>query len=187
MAGKVLTPSAVRDEPLIKPCRAKESVKTIPTKDTIQEKMEQMATGEDGRGDLLNRGFVWARSTDYILVVRVTDTDAKSYSKRAPAKALESQENEKKRKYLEACLERRCHFTPFSAQRMNLRQTSSSQTRQQMAKVILASMWIRQCSAKHCHCSRQAPMYGRKPSPCKRNQHPISHWKVGAGLSLFEC
>jgi hypothetical protein len=43
----------------------------------------------------------------------VTDTDAKSYSKRDPAKVLESQEKEKKRKYLEACLERRRHFTPF--------------------------------------------------------------------------
>ena len=45
--------------------------------------------------------------------LRVTDTDAKSYCKRTPAKVLESQEKEKKRKYLEACLERRRHFTPF--------------------------------------------------------------------------
>jgi hypothetical protein len=46
--------------------------------------------------------------------VHVTDTDAKTYCKRDPAKVLESQEKEKKRKYLEAaCLERRRHFTPF--------------------------------------------------------------------------
>jgi hypothetical protein len=46
-------------------------------------------------------GF-WARGTDCILDVRVTNTDAKSYSKRDPAKVLEPQEKEKKRKYLEA-------------------------------------------------------------------------------------
>jgi hypothetical protein len=64
-------------------------------------------------GELLIRGF-WAQGTDCILYVRVTDTDAKPYSKRDPAKVLESQEKEKKRKCLEACLERHRHFTPFA-------------------------------------------------------------------------
>ena len=61
--------------------------------------------GEDERGDLLIRGF-WARGTDCMLDVSVTDADAKSCCKRTPAKVLESQEKEKKKKYLEACLER---------------------------------------------------------------------------------
>jgi hypothetical protein len=113
LAGKALTPSAVRDELLIKSSRAKESEKDAPITDTSQKKTEQTATGKDERGDLLVRGF-WARGTDCVLDARVTDTDAKSYSKRDPAKVLvESQEKEKKRKYLEACLERRRHFTPF--------------------------------------------------------------------------
>ena len=43
-----------------------------------------------------------------------TDTDAKSYSKWGSSKVLESQERDKKkRKYLEAYLVRRHHFTPF--------------------------------------------------------------------------
>ncbi len=71
----------------------------------------ETTTGED-RSDLLLKGF-WARGTKCIVDVRVTDTDAKSYCKRAPAKVLESQEKEKKRKYLEPCLENRRHFTPF--------------------------------------------------------------------------
>jgi hypothetical protein len=51
-----------------------------------------------------------ALSNDNLLLKTI---DAKSYSKCTPAKELESQEKEKKRKHLEACLERRCHFTPF--------------------------------------------------------------------------
>jgi hypothetical protein len=73
---------------------------------------ENEATGEDNCGKLLLQGF-WAGGNDCIVDVRVTDTDAKSYVKQAPAKVLETQEKEKKRKYLEPCLENRQHFTPF--------------------------------------------------------------------------
>jgi hypothetical protein len=72
----------------------------------------QEAAPEDERGDLLIRGF-WARGTDCILDIHVTYTNAKSYCKRTPAKVTESQEKEKKRKYLENCLKQRHHFTPF--------------------------------------------------------------------------
>ena len=48
-----------------------------------------------------------------MLDARVTDADAKSHCKRTSAKVLESQEKEKKKRRLEACLERRRHFTPF--------------------------------------------------------------------------
>jgi hypothetical protein len=50
---------------------------------------------------------------DCILDVRVTDTDAKSNLSKDPAKVLEAHEKEKKKKYLEACLEQRRTFTPF--------------------------------------------------------------------------
>jgi hypothetical protein len=50
----------------------------------------------------------------FIINVRVTDTDAKSNrSKKAHAKVLAAHEREKKKKYLEACLEHHRHFTPF--------------------------------------------------------------------------
>ncbi len=114
MAGKALTPSAIRDKPLIRPGCVAENVSTCPTKCTNSKKStnENEATGKSERGDLLLRGF-WAQGTNCIVDVRVTDTDAKSYRKRDPAKVLETGEKEKKKKYPESCLEQRRHFTPF--------------------------------------------------------------------------
>jgi tRNA 2-selenouridine synthase SelU len=50
---------------------------------------------------------------DIIVDDRVTDTDAKPYQSRDPHKVLATQEREKKKKYLQSCLEQRKHFTPF--------------------------------------------------------------------------
>ena len=61
--------------------------------------------GEE-RGDVLIRGL-WARGTDCIIDVRVTDTDSKSCRSKDPMKALADQEKEKKKKYLQPCLEQR--------------------------------------------------------------------------------
>jgi hypothetical protein len=43
----------------------------------------------------------------------VTDTDAKLYRSQDPHKVLARQEREKKKMYLQSCLEQRKHFTPF--------------------------------------------------------------------------
>jgi hypothetical protein len=51
---------------------------------------------EDDRGDILLHGF-WARGTDCIVDVRVTDTDAKSYQLRGPANALKSVKKRRRR------------------------------------------------------------------------------------------
>jgi hypothetical protein len=61
---------------------------------------------------VLIRGL-WERGTDCIIDVRITDVDAKSNLSKHPKKVLIAQEKEKKKKYLEACLEQRRHFTPF--------------------------------------------------------------------------
>jgi hypothetical protein len=99
-----IIPSAVRDEPLIRSGRVADDKKALAPNSTNQpEPTTQEAAPEDERGELLIRGF-WMRGTDCILDVRVTDTDAKSYCKRPPAKVIEMQEKEKKRKYLENCL-----------------------------------------------------------------------------------
>jgi hypothetical protein len=68
----------------------------------------------EDRGDILVRGL-WARRTDCIIDVRITDVDAKSQRSKDPLKVLEAHEREKKKKYLEACLEQRRHFSPFVA------------------------------------------------------------------------
>ena len=57
-------------------------------------------------------GF-WTPGTECVFDVRVTDPSAKSYRKKDPRKVLETQEKEKKDKYLRKCLERRKHFTPL--------------------------------------------------------------------------
>jgi hypothetical protein len=107
LASKAFTPSAVRDEPLIRG-RSTENVNLCSPSETS----DKQPTKQDDRGDILLRGF-WARGTECIVDVRVTDTDANSYKTRDPASVLKSQEKEKKRKYLAACLEQRRHFTPF--------------------------------------------------------------------------
>eukprot|EP00957_Ditylum_brightwellii_P078853 5996152-Ditylum_brightwellii.AAC.1 len=56
---------------------------------------------------------LWKRQTDCILDIRITDTDAKSCISRPVEAVLAAQEKEKKDKYLQACLEQRCHFLPF--------------------------------------------------------------------------
>ena len=45
--------------------------------------------------------------------IRVVDTDARSYLSHSPSAVLASAEAEKKRKYCDACTERRATFTPL--------------------------------------------------------------------------
>jgi hypothetical protein len=104
---KALVPSAVRDEPRIHPCRP---AAPTPAKEDVVKRINPQV--DDDRGDILVRGF-WARGTDCIIDVRVTNTDAKSQRQKDPAKVLSQHEREKKRKYLEPCLAQRRHFTPF--------------------------------------------------------------------------
>jgi hypothetical protein len=106
---KALVPSAVCDEPRIHPCRP--VVPTSAKEDPIVKRINPQVN--DNHGDILVRGF-WARGTDCIIDVRVTNTDAKSQRQKDPAKVLTQHEREKKRKYLEpCCLPQRRHFTPF--------------------------------------------------------------------------
>ena len=64
------------------------------------------------KGYLLVRGF-WDRITGCIVDVSITNTDAKSYRNKTPAKVLAMQEDKKKKKYLKSCKEQRRHFVPI--------------------------------------------------------------------------
>jgi hypothetical protein len=55
-------------------------------------------------GDILIRGL-WSCSTDCITGVHITDVNAKSNYSKVPDKVLAAHAQEKKKKYLEACLE----------------------------------------------------------------------------------
>jgi hypothetical protein len=109
LASKALTPSAVRDEPRIHTSRPAEPLRTTDQNPVIRNLHKRQ--GEE-RGDVLIRGL-WQQGTDAIIDVRITDLDAKSNISRAPMKVLAAHEREKKRKYLEPCLEQRRHFSPF--------------------------------------------------------------------------
>ena len=50
---------------------------------------------------------------DSIIDIRITYPEANSNRNSTVEKVLEKQEKEKKKKYLQPCLERRRHFTPF--------------------------------------------------------------------------
>jgi hypothetical protein len=96
LASKALAPSAVHVEPMIHSRRTAEEIKAKEPKPPVQRLSR---SSNEERGDLLIWGF-WARGTDVIVDVRVTDTDAKSYRSRDPHKVLATQEREKKKKYL---------------------------------------------------------------------------------------
>ena len=82
-------PSAVRAEPQIQ------------TGSSTTAKSDSDSTVDTSdRGDVLCRGL-WSNGQDAILDIRVTDTDQPSYATRDPEKVLQSQEKEKKRRYLQ--------------------------------------------------------------------------------------
>ena len=53
------------------------------------------------------------RQTDCILDLRITNLDAPSNIHRNPNAVVLSHQREKKKKYLQACLHQRSHFSPF--------------------------------------------------------------------------
>jgi hypothetical protein len=107
LAGKAFTSSAICDKPLI--CgHGTEKVNTCPTNQASNNRPVK----EDGCGDVLLQGF-WDREMECIVDFYITDMNANSYQAQDPVSILKSQENEKKWKYLTACLEECHHFTPF--------------------------------------------------------------------------
>ena len=72
------------------------------------------STSSDGTlvADLCVRG-VWVPQSEELFDIHVVDTDAQSYRNRTPLAVLCSAECDKKRKYSQACLDRRATFTPL--------------------------------------------------------------------------
>jgi hypothetical protein len=78
-------------------------------------------------------------------MVRVTDTDAKSYLSTEVSKVLACQEKEKKGKYLNSCHEMRKDLTPmvYSVDGVAGREAQSAEKR---LAILLAAKWKRQYS-----------------------------------------
>ena len=85
-------------------------------KEVVKEPVVQETNDAEGVpsliADLSIRG-VWQPQTVALLDVRVTDTDAPSYSQRVVSAILSSAEEAKKMKYSEAAALCRASFTPF--------------------------------------------------------------------------
>eukprot|EP00957_Ditylum_brightwellii_P163881 12476371-Ditylum_brightwellii.AAC.1 len=63
-------------------------------------------------GDLVIH-HLWQSNTNTIINVCIMDTNVKSYISKPVKTVLEKQEKDKKRKYLQACIDQRRHFSPF--------------------------------------------------------------------------
>jgi hypothetical protein len=149
---------------------------------------------EDDRGDIFLRGF-WARGTDCIVDVRVTDTDAKSYRHRDPVKVISTEEEEKKWKYLKSCLEQQCHFTPFVCSTDSLLGREVETFAKQLT-AKLATKWQKtysqvcgyvkaRLSIAIVHATHLCLHGSRIPVHLISTCHP--QWEDEAGLTLFKC
>jgi hypothetical protein len=89
LASKAFFPSAVRDEPIIHTSRASEprSSPGKPASPAVKRLFQNNRT--EDRDDILVRGL-WARGTDCIIDVRITDVDAKSQRSKDPLKVFKS-------------------------------------------------------------------------------------------------
>ena len=116
LAGKALTPSHVRDDPLIYSGCAMKRTKAVPSRasGTSTESVVQPPEVTEQKGDLLIRGL-WQQGTGSVHDMRVVNTDALMHRKKDPEKYLHKAERGEKKMYLEACLQQRRHFFPFFA------------------------------------------------------------------------
>ena len=142
------------------------------------------------RGDVAVHGF-WSRGTTAIFDIRVTDTDAASYRNKDPAKVLEAQEIEKKKKYGEACRQSHKHFTPLVFSVDGLEGGEAMAARKRLAS-RLAARWNRRYS-QVCAFVRARLTFTllRSASRCLRGtrtpiQRPQSiDWAAQAGIRLY--
>ena len=142
-------------------------------------------------GSAIIGGLYWKRGTTAIFDVRVTDTEAPAYRGQDPERILRRHEDEKKDKYLAACLSRRRHFTPlvFSVDGMRSPETVAASKR--VAR-LLSGKWQRTYSAVCGYVrSRLSVALVRTASQCLRGaRDPMARasrpqWDGGAGLRLY--
>ena len=182
IASRAFKPSLVRDEPLIHPCRPSEQ----------KAKDEVSKLNSQDRGDLLIRNL-WARGTDCIIDVRVTDLDAESNIRGEPQKVLKRHEKEKKKKYLEACLQQRRHFSPFVVSTDGLL-GREAQTLLKKLSAELAEKWGRpysqvcgfvraRLSIAIVRATHQCVRGSRIPTSSMSKR--LVQWEDGAGFKLF--
>ena len=186
LASAGFLPSNVRDEPSINPCRDNRKVSEL--RDPVTGLAAEIS-GE--RGDILIRGF-WEGNTDCIIDVQICDVNQPSYSNRKPHNILKSAETEKKKKYLDSCLEQRRHFTPFVVSCEGLMGKEADTFISRLAKK-LSLKWSRPYSRTVSFVrTRFAISLVRAKNRCIRGSRIPTNiisrridWEDGAGLGLF--
>ncbi len=191
LAAKAIIPSAIRNEPLIhSSCPAVKMTESAQAPPAVTRNLYK--NREELRGDLCIRGF-WTRGTDCIIDVRVTDTDAKSYLSRDPAKVLETHEKEKKKKYLASCIAQRRNFTPFVVSTDGLIGKEARLVLQKLLS-LLADKWEKPYAVVSVYVNARMSIAivrathiclrgSRVPTSKMSNRRP--QWEDKAGLSLF--
>ena len=123
----------------------------------------------------------------------MTDTDAKSYHSQDPHKVLAQHEREKKKKYLQACLDQRKHFTPFVVSTDGMIGQEAGELLKRLS-LQLADKW-EQLYAVVCGfvnaqmsiaivCATHLCLSRSRVSMSRISRHPL--WEDRAGLGLFK-
>ena len=92
----------------VKPPPARSTTPNPPSETTAAPEFTEQ------KGDLLIRDL-WKQVNDSVHDMHVLNTDTLTYLSKAPEKCLHEAEKEKKKMYLEACLQKHWHFYPFVA------------------------------------------------------------------------
>ncbi len=140
LCAQALTPSAVTDEPLIHSCQQANSANANRRSDDSAH-TQPATTPPETRGDVAAHGF-WSRHNTTIFDVRIVHVEAPSYRGQDHAKILARRAKEKKDKHLQACLERRRHFTPLVFSTDGLRSPEADAACKRLA-ALLATKWKR--------------------------------------------
>ena len=169
LAGKAFTPSHVFNHPLVfEGCAVKRpeenpswyKATTVPAATSLLEATEN-------KSDLLIRDL-WQNGTDSVQKMCIVDTGAKSHSAKTPEKCLHEAEQTKNNIYLEACLQKHQHFSPFVASVNRLLGVEAIATMKRVAS-RLATMWRKPYSRTYvCVNSRVAITLVRATHWCIR-------------------
>ena len=111
LVGKYFNLLYARDYPLIHPGCAVREGNSNPKGSLINNPHVEKYMSEH-TGDLLIRNL-WQRDKYNIQDMLVVNTDTLSHHNKSPEKCLHTAEKDRKWKYLEACLQKRLHLSPF--------------------------------------------------------------------------
>ena len=124
---KALTPTHVSDDPLTNPGRAVRNGKAFIENSNPPNNLQGTAIDSEHNGELLIRDLSsWG--TDYILDMRVVNTDTASYIQNPTEKILVISERKNKCKHLNSSIQQRCQFFLFVVSADGLMGTNAEAT-----------------------------------------------------------